>query len=260
MDAEQGPESLRDPHGKTFVLDLKVKIKRLSLDNRQYKEEMANIEVQTTDIRFFTDRIVAYLARMYSNQLKEGQAYQQLQAAHSLVFTTFPLRPRGPSKVDYVRKASLCFEDDGGPVTEGGGMLLTFVNLGQFVQDIGHLDEKGKWCYLLKHCTQMTKREFERLSQGSEVMGEAVRKLWELSEDEAALELMEAREKQRKDREGQLDLAEERGIEKGIVKGREEGREKIEKMVLSLSKEGVDLKIICKTSGLSPQEIQKNHF
>ena len=28
-------------------------------------------------------------------------------------------------------------------------------------------------------------------------------------------------------------------------------------MVLSLSKEGVDLKIICKTSGLSPQEIQK---
>ena len=56
-------------------------------------------------------------------------------------------------------------------------------------------------------------------------MGEAVRKLWELSEDEAALELMEAREKQRKDREGQLDLAEERGIEKGDCK-RERGRKR----------------------------------
>ena len=96
-------------------------------------------------------------------------------------------------------------------------------------------------------------------------MGNAVKKLWNLSEDEKIQEYMEAIEKQRRDqwaresyvrREGREE-GEKKGREEGEKKGREEGERKKQKEVaLQMLAKGLDISTICECTGLSEEEVR----
>ena len=69
-----------NPQDKDSFLDLRV-----HLDNGM----SVNIEMQTADKESFTERILFYLCRLYTRNLKKGEEYVKICPAYSLVFTTF---------------------------------------------------------------------------------------------------------------------------------------------------------------------------
>ena len=73
--------------GKTFILDLLVEFERISADGTKALER-CNVEAQTTQQSYLADRVLAYSARVYSEQLKKGAKYEKLMPVYSLIFTT----------------------------------------------------------------------------------------------------------------------------------------------------------------------------
>ena len=55
-----------------------------------------------------------------------------------------------------------------------------------------------------------------------------------------------------------LDKIEEKGIEKGIEKGRQEGRQEERKLIAkTVLKEGAEIALVVKATGLSKEEVEK---
>jgi predicted transposase/invertase (TIGR01784 family) len=84
-------------------------------------------------------------------------------------------------------------------------------------------------------------------------MGEAVTILKELSADERARLIFEAREKARMDELARMYGARAEGLAEGMSKGKAEGKAEMAKILLS---KGVSLELIAESSGLSLREIE----
>ena len=126
----------------------------------------------------------------------------------------------------------------------------------------------------------------EELMRKGKDMGQAIKQLWKLSSDELLKEEIEAEDKFRQDHEASLltsyrkgqkegeekgreegeekgrkegrEEGEEKGRKEGEEKGREEGREEGRKDVaLKLLKQGVEPSLICETTGLSKEELNR---
>ena len=63
-ETEEKPEDITEPVGRTFILDLKVRIHR-SKEGALLEPEMVNVEIQTSRDYHFTDRLVAYASLPY---------------------------------------------------------------------------------------------------------------------------------------------------------------------------------------------------
>ena len=87
MDSEIPPRER--VKGKRMVLDIRIQIERKEKD--EMKDEMVDVEMQTTTQRNFTDRILAYASRMYSERIDVGEHYENLRRVYSLVFATTSL-------------------------------------------------------------------------------------------------------------------------------------------------------------------------
>ena len=73
-------------------------------------------------------------------------------------------------------------------------MQFVVVELKKFVKTTAEelVDLREHWCYLLKKAPDMSGAEFEAISKKGEEMANAVKRLWDLSEDEYVQEQMEA--------------------------------------------------------------------
>ena len=74
------PELSSDKNKKNPILDLRVQ-----LDNK----ETVNIEMQSVSKKDFKERVLFYLAKLYTWNLKSGEHYKKVYPAYSLVFTNF---------------------------------------------------------------------------------------------------------------------------------------------------------------------------
>ena len=275
VDPESNPPSLDTPPGKTFVLDMKVKIRRKT-KGILLPPETVNVEMQTTSQKHFTDRLLAYSARLYSGQIKSGERYETLAPVYSLVFSTVNInkfKVRGLEESHY----HICsMRREGTPdVVVSDGIKFVIVELAKFSKGLNELlDGRDQWCYLLKESENLDERDFGELERRGPEMGQALGYLWKLSQDEAIKEQLEAAEKQRKDRQAQLDWAieegerrgEQRGEQRGKKEGRKEGRkegkkegrkEERKEVALRLLRGGVDIKTIQDATELSPEELEK---
>ena len=214
LDAE---DNSSEPEGKTFILDLKISILRREGD--KLKQESANVEMQSIDKADFINRVYAYSARMYSSQARKGQDYGTLKPVYSLVFTAFDLQPFKALKHEYCHETEqLRKHPPHLPLAAGKGMQYIFIELSKFNKKLEELlDQKEAWCYILRNSDKIGEKDHKELAAKGKDMGEAVRHLWDLSQDELVQEQMEAVEKQRRDRVAEIALGEQ--------KGREEGRE-----------------------------------
>ena len=93
-------------------------------------------------------------------------------------------------------------------------------------------------------------------------MARALKHLIDLSQDDKIRLLAEERERQQLIVEGQKasawDAGEQVGRKKGHAEGHAEGRfEEQKKIALSMIKDGFNIKVICRHSGLSQEEIKK---
>ena len=65
------PEQLQ-PEGKTYRLDLEVKLFKKVADGGLDEAEILNVEVQTTSYARLTNRMPPYACPVYSSQLSKG--------------------------------------------------------------------------------------------------------------------------------------------------------------------------------------------
>ncbi len=152
------PELHQDKIHKLFVLDLCVKIRRM-LNGVLARPEKVNVEVQTTSYKHFTDRVLAYSSRLYGNQLREGEGFDQLLPIYTLVFTTVNLREFKDVQ-DYCHICNLRRTEYPYAVMSKG-MCFVIVELDKFRSELNHLlDKRDAWCYLLKNASNMNLKEY----------------------------------------------------------------------------------------------------
>ena len=164
------------------------------------------------------------------------------------------------------------------------GLQFIVVELDKFIKEVRELsDQREAWCWFLKHSKEIRDKNMkEELMRKGKDMGQAIKQLWKLSSDELLREEIEAEDKFRQDHEASLltsyrkgqkegreegrkegeekgrEEGREEGEEKGRKEGREEGREEGRKDVaLKLLKQGVEPSLICETTGLSKEELNR---
>ena len=260
------------PEEKKFVLDLKVRISR-----KEGTVETVNVEMQSTGQDYFTNRLLAYTSRLYTSQINQGQKYDQLYPVYSLAFCAENVKEFNSITDEYYHVCTLRREDSdpARQVTFSRGMQFVVVELKKFAKEKASelVDLRDSWCYILKEAPSISEEEFKTIGKKGEEMGNAVKKLWNLSEDEKIQEYMEAIEKQRRDqwaresyvrREGReegekkgREEGEKKGREEGEKKGREEGERKKQKEVaLQMLAKGLDISTVCECTGLSEEEVR----
>ena len=258
LDAEEiSKENAKEK--KKFILDLKVRLCRNQSGEEQL--ETVNVEMQATRKENFTNRMLAYAARIYSGQIDKGEDYDQLRPVYSLVFSKVNLQEFKTTK-EYCH---ICTLQRNCPpyLAFSHGMQFIIIELEKFSKQITEIvDQNQAWCYLLRNSQDMDAKDCEQLKQKGKIMPQAVESLWNLSQDELAQEILEAEEKQRRDKVAEMNYAKKEamaeghseGLAKGLAKGREEGQKEI---ALDLLARGMNIQEISAITKLSLTQVRK---
>ena len=113
-------------------------------------------------------------------------------------------------------------------------------------------DRLKKWMYYFIEEGILEDNEMKIIFQDDPIFEQAHETFKEFTADKELRERYEAREKWRKDQAWYRGNAERRGLEQGLEQGREETTLEI---AASLKDNGVAVDIICKTTGLTPEEV-----
>ena len=170
------------------------------------------VEMQVVGHENFIERVVAYSGRRYSSQLKRGGVYTDLKECITLIITNFEMFEDTKEYYEHI----LFRRINGKP----------FTNAQQFyIIDLTKMPKEGqstieKWGGLF---TAETKEELKMLMETSKEMKETGERLLELSADEKARELAEAREFSQWAFDTELHARENKGRKEELELGLEQG-------------------------------------
>jgi len=185
--------------GKLGILDVKLRLK---------SGKVLNIEIQVDSIPFMESRIVFYVSKLITEQIGESDQYDKIKRVISIIITDHKLI-----------KDSEAFHHQFGLYDIKNKVLLTDI-LEIHTLEIpkarklfeGENAENPQLLNWMKFLDAKTEEELEVLAQKSPVMKKATMRLLELSADEKARQLYEARLKEQRDNYAR---------EQGAVKNRE---------------------------------------
>lgn len=214
------------------ILPSAIDGKQGSLDLKMYVDDkVVNVEIQLKDEGNFRDRSVYYWSKMYADELKRGQEYEDLKQTIAINILNFKLfdcdEPYSSFKLLETARHEV--------LTDKCSIL--FFELTKVNNKVDSKDRKKLWLQLIN---AETEEELDMLNQtGVPEIQKAVVILHEMSLDEEVQEMARLREKWILDENSALGNAERRGIEKGAKKEREYMIEKMRK------------------SGMTDEQIQK---
>ena len=242
------------------------KMSVLDIRARAQARTLVNIEVQIRDEKDMRERTLYYWAKLYEEQLAEGNQYQALHKAITVNILKFnEMDNKRYHNVFHVRE-----DTDGSLLTDR--LEVHFLELPKLEhQAMGVEPRLVRWLTFL---TMRSKEQLAELVKGDVVMEKAMTTLEFLSQDKQTRMLYEARQKALHDYASAIGNAEQRGLEQGIEQGIERGIEQgiergieqgIGKGKLEAAKNiarallaaGVDWDIIAKTTGLSREQIEE---
>ena len=177
------------------------------------------LEVQVAEFEYWDERILYYISRQFSDQLKKGNGYDLLKKCIHV------------SILDYIRfpDDDRCYRtfhirDDKTGEIYSDLMEFHFLELKKVPRDVCTGEEIIAW---MKFLSGKRKEEFEVMAKTNEYLDEAYDTLVNLSADEKKRLVYEAREKALKDYNTQMKSAKSQGIrigeERGIQIGEERG-------------------------------------
>jgi predicted transposase/invertase (TIGR01784 family) len=181
-----------------------------------------NVEMQVASTEYYKERSLLYCARMYHDQLKEGEDYGKLQPCigiHILNFTLFP------DCTEYHSSFSMREDTRNEPLTDK--MRLHYLELPKVrkVSDKNKPDENDElrlWMQLFK---AKTEEELDMLNATNvTAIQHGVKAVRSLSEDEKIREYVRQREKAIQDYYSDMAVAESRGEKRGRAEGIEIGK------------------------------------
>lgn len=228
------------PDDKYGILNVKVVLKNGS---------QMDFEMQVTAVSYWTKRILFYLGKMYTDQLKAGESYEKLKKCIHvgiLNFIHFPDDDR------CYRKIIFCDKDTGEEYTD----LLEI-----HVLELKKLPEKEqnesgiiRW---MRFLGAKSRKEFEKMAKEDTYIDEAYEMLKHMSADEKKRLEYEAREKAIRDYNSQMLELKEVGRKEGIAIGAEQGEQrKAASIITNMLRKGKGPEEIADMTGENLEEIQ----
>ena len=234
---------------KLSILDIKAKRKK---DGQKY-----SIEIQINDEADYDKRALYYWGKLYTEQLEKGYQYEKLKKAiaiHILHFTSIV----GTDEYHNVFR----IRDDKEKKAFFPDLELHTIELSKFDneknEDLGRLLKKVKsaldmWTGFLAKYELL---DIENLPK--ELDNPKIRKAIEIVNvmnfTKAEKEAYEERLKWLRAEASALKKVGTTNYERGIEKGRQEG---IKKVAINMLAEGVDIKVVARSTGLSIEEIKR---
>lgn len=225
------PTALRQdyPDDKLGILDVRV-----SLEDRQ----QFDMEMQVAYFEYWDARILFYLSKIFTDQLKKGEPYENLKKCVHVSILDFIYFEDDD---DCHRTICFCDEKTGKKYTDL--MEIQILELKKLPKELKNDPDILNW---MRFLGGKTRREFEAMAKKDEYIEEAYRELEKLSADEQAKLEYEAREKAIRDHNSQMNSALKRGMEKGQ-----------RSLIRTMLKNGAEPDLIAKLTGLSLAEIKE---
>ena len=211
--SEYGSIEIADPHllpeyagDKYAVIDVKLRTKT---------GKVIHIEVQLRVPPAMRERILFYDARLITEQMGSSDGYGRIQQVISIVITDENLIPASPG---YHHRFTMYDPAAGVELTD-----IVEIHTVELRKLPASADGTALYDWA-KFIDAETEEELEMAAQRNPQVRKAVVKLRELSADERARDLLERREKGRRDAEAFAEGARQEGRAEGRIEGRAEGR------------------------------------
>ena len=185
---------------KLGILDVRVRLKNGT---------QINMEMQVKKYPFWDERALFYLSKMFTEQLREGEAYGRLKKSIQVSILDFILFYR-----------TMHFRDDETGKLYNDKMELQILELKKLSGEIQTGEDIVNW---MRFFNGKKRKEFEDMARVDEYLDEAYEALKRLSADDEKRLEYEARAKVLRDHINVLEGIKEEGMEEGRKEGRKEG-------------------------------------
>ena len=234
------PTLLPDYVGDKYaIIDVKLRTK---------SRKIVHIEVQLHVPPAMRERIVFYSSKLITEQIGSGDEYYEIKKAISIVITEKPFIHESPK---YLHHFLLIDRNSGIEFTD----IIEIYTL-----ELKKLPVKSDGTALYnwaKFINAETEDELDMAAESNPLIRKAVVKVRELSADERIRDMIERREKGRRDFEDFMRGARAEGRAEGEAKGRSEGEaEKNIIIVQNAMKKNIDIDTVIALTGLSRSEIE----
>ena len=197
---ELPPETIT---GKFSRLDLKL----------QTDEQVINVEIQVRNDPDYRDRTLFYWSKLYTSELKEGDEYGELKKAIVVNIINFNMF----EGKDYHAEVQTTIKETGEIFSDK--FSIHFFELKKVGKKVDPNNRKALW---LQFINAESEEELEMIKNTDvPIMKDAVRVIYDMSDDTRIKEIARLREKAMHDEASALGNARREGIEEGIEKGME---------------------------------------
>lgn len=194
------------PSDKLGILDVRVLMK----DGTQL-----DLEMQVAYFAYWEKRILFYLGKIYTGQLREGEPYDNLQKCIHVSILDFI---HFPDDTECYRTIHLRDNKTGKIYTDL--LEIQILELKKLPQNVQSGDDIIDW---MQFFSGKSRKEFSEMAKTNEYLDEAYNTLLNLSADEQKRLEYEAREKALRDYNSQMSSAKKYGLEQGLKQGLEQG-------------------------------------
>ena len=228
---------------KLGILDVRVRM----LDGTQI-----NMEMQVKGYEFWDERALFYLCKMFSDQLKSGESYENLKKCIHVSILDFI---RFPKDKECYHRIGFCKRKTGKLYSDK--LEIQILELKKLPKEIQTGEEIVNW---MRFFNGKNKEEFEQMAKKSEYLGEAYEALQKLSADDLKRLEYEAREKALKDHNSFLSSAQRIGEKRGEKRGKKIGEEQgieLAKQVFRLQAQGKTEQNIASECDIPVEKVRK---
>lgn len=214
------PEDIRETTLLPAVLRREAADDKLGILDAHIRLEngtQLDIEMQVEYFRYWDKRVLFYLGRMYTGQLKKGESYEKLKKCIHVSILDFICFPE-----DTECYRTIHFRDDRTGRVYTDMLEIQILELKKLPKKIQSGDEIMNW---MKFFGGKSREEFEIMAKTNEYLDEAYQELMQLSADDLKRLEYEARERALRDYNSQMASAREIGMEQGIEEGIKQGME-----------------------------------
>ena len=213
-----------------------------------------NMEMQVPYFEYWANRVLFYVSKIYTGQIKKGDDYEKLQKCihvSILDFIHFPQDQR------CYRKITFCDVETGEQYTDL--MELHVLELKKLPPEDQNEEGVIRW---MRFLGGKSRKEFEDMAEKDEYIREAYEDLKKLSLDEQKRLEYEVRQKAIRDYNSQMKSAERRGEKRGIELGEKRGIEigtqsTLKRLVRANAESGKSLEEIAEFLELDLSEVQR---
>ena len=207
---------------------------------------LMNMEMQVASFKYWINRVLFYIGKIYTGQIREGEDYEKLQKCVHVSILDFNYFQKDDR---CYRKAAICDMETGELYTD----LLELHTLELKKLPPEAQNEKGI-IHWMRFLGGKKREEFEDMAKQDEYIGEAYEELKKLSLDDQKRLEYELRQKAIRDYNSQMNSAMRRGKEIGEEQGR---RNALRELIGKKLEKGMSPEDIAEFMELNPDEVRE---